>query len=165
MNIIEKVKSYCEDPYNRHNIYYNKKTHQIAYSKIMESSDDGFRKGMYGAFDLETNKVICRNFDNIYLSLSKRGFESITFDDFMTHYVPVDRDNKLSELVGQPTVKLHKDVLDMSEEQKKWNEYTNQVRTAIQSSKSLPKDLTSLIEVIHSLSRKGISVEQIKSMI
>ena len=60
---------------------------------------------------------------------------------------------------------MHKDVLDRTEEQKKWDNYTSQLRKAIQSSKTLPQNLTPLIEVIHSLSRKGISVEQIKSMI
>ena len=97
MNIIEKVKSYCEDTHKRNNIYYNKKTHQVSYSKLMEPTDDGFRKGMYGAFDLETDKLICRNFDNILLSLMKRGFEIVTFEDFMAHYIPVNRD--LSDLI------------------------------------------------------------------
>ncbi len=60
----------------------------VAYSKWMaDPEDDGYIKGFQIAFDIHTNRMIARNCDNIWKSLSRRGYTQLTTMDQLTkHY-------------------------------------------------------------------------------
>ena len=63
---------------NWDSIYIHPKTKQVAYTKyIGEPEDDGYLKGFQLALDIETNKMIARNCDNIWKSMEKRGFKKV----------------------------------------------------------------------------------------
>ena len=59
-------------------LWQHEKTGQVVYSKFMcDPTDDGYIKGFQIAFDITTNKMICRNCDNLWKSLEPRGFKRI----------------------------------------------------------------------------------------
>lgn len=69
-------------------LWINEKTGDVAYSKNLPSpDDDGYIKGFIIAFDIHTNKMIARNCDNIWNSLSKRGYTHLdSMEQFNNFY-------------------------------------------------------------------------------
>jgi len=70
-------------------LWIHPKTGQVVYSKYLcDPEDDGYIKGFQIAFDISTNKMICRNCDNIWVSLNSRGFVRVegSLEEFKTTY-------------------------------------------------------------------------------
>ncbi len=141
-------------------LYINKKTGQVAYTtrSYMKPGQDGFYKGMQGAWDIETDQLVCRHFDNIFLSLQKRKFERINTEDEFKEY---NRDHAISKLLNQTP--KERDVYDFSKTDKKKQEQLDSIKAAILSAKK--GELTELVRTIFSLSRKGITLEEVEGLL
>lgn len=144
-------------------IYINKKTGQLAYTThgYMMPEQNGYYKSMQGAWDVETDVLVCRHFDNIYLSLTKRKFERINNEEEFKEY---NRDNSISKLFDVSPVKEgEREVYDFSKTDSKKQEQINTLKFAIEEANK--GKLTELIRVVHTLSRKGISLDEIEDLL
>ncbi len=50
---------------------------RICYLRDMIPSDTKYIKGMVAIFDLETDEMIMRHFDNVYYNAIKKGYKDL----------------------------------------------------------------------------------------
>ncbi len=125
----------------------------------MTPEQDGYYKGMQGAWDIETDILICRHFDNIYLSLVKRKFERINTEEEFKEY---NRDNSISKLFDGTSVK-EREVYNSSKTDAKKQQQIDSIKSAIKEASK--GNLLELVRTVHTLSRKGITIEEIEELL
>jgi hypothetical protein len=133
-------------------IYYHPDTGQLLYTRYMKPEDDGYKKGMKGAFDSVNDKLICRHYDNLSPGIEKRGFVYVIHENYVNNKNEQIKSNvaeinrlrrelKLSMIVEHkemPKLSYH----DFTEEDKKKKELSDNVLTqfvSVVSSKSKTK--------------------------
>jgi hypothetical protein len=156
--------------------YYHPKTGQLLYHRYMEPTDDGYKKGMQGAFDAVNDKLICRSYDNISLSIKKRGFVCIIHASYtnnegkhietnLPEIYRIQRELKLTYIVEDIRL-VKKDYYDFTEENKKKKELTDKILSQFEDvvfTKSKTKT-REFMKLIHEQSRKGVSIEELINM-